>query len=84
VAENIVVVMVLMAGSQSGNLFNGAIYKRDSPASCDGQHSLAFCTAREAGFAQALQRAFGRYGGAATKIPAENDDARADEFCEPG
>jgi hypothetical protein len=43
VAENIVVVMVLMAGSQSGNLFDRAIYKRDSPASCDGQHSLAFC-----------------------------------------
>jgi hypothetical protein len=30
---------------------------------------------------RARQRAFGRYGGAATKLPAENDDARADEFC---
>jgi hypothetical protein len=27
--------------------------------------------------------AFGCYGGAGTKLPAENDDARADEFCAP-
>ena len=27
--------------------------------------------------------AFGCYGGPATKLSAENDDARADEFCAP-
>ena len=33
--------------------------------------------------ARRLLAAIGRYGGPATKLPAENDDARADEFCAP-